>query len=404
MGPTPPPQVVVDCDSHVTEARDTWTSRMSVTRWGDLIPRVEFDERIRKDCWIAGGKNIGPVGMSTTLVKDPDTGERTRYCNGLRIPKLWDDLHPSAYDAKERLQVMDELGVQAAALYPNFNLIASDLHTSVDDLSFQLEVIRAYNDWLIEWTSVDPGRLIPLALVPHFDVQAAAAEALRCREIGHRGLVMTGMPQLHGQPYLADRHWDPLWSAAQEASLPISFHLGGNRDMAEAHISKERIALEGLPTMSARSVTGIFFDNAVTLNDLLFSGVLARFPELRFVCAETGMGWVPFCLESADYHFRKFAVADDRPELEELPSFYFRRQVFATYWFETLEQYHLDVVGQDNLLFETDYPHVGSLEASEVQWTVENGLAGIPDEARQRVLWRNAAELYGLDDLLIKAG
>ena len=66
--------------------------------------------------------------------------------------------------------------------------------------------------------------------------------------------------------------------------------------------------------------------------------------------------------------------------------------------------YHLDVVGQDNLLFETDYPHVGSLEASEVQWTVEKGLAGIPDEARQRVLWRNTAELYGLDDLLIKAG
>jgi predicted TIM-barrel fold metal-dependent hydrolase len=152
--------------------------------------------------------------------------------------------------------------------------------------------------------------------------------------------------------------------------------------------------------MSARSVAGIFFDNAVTLNDLLFSGVLVRHPNLKFVCAETGMGWIPFCLDSADYHFRKFGVPEDRPEFAELPSFYFHRQVYATYWFETLDQYHLDRVGAGNLLFETDYPHSGSLEAAEVQWTIDHGLGGITDDDRQRVLWRNAAELYGLADLL----
>jgi predicted TIM-barrel fold metal-dependent hydrolase len=387
--------LILDVDQHVTETAAIWTDRMS-SKWGDLIPHVETIDG--SEYWVVGQKKMGLVTASSFMRQNPETGERYRQppSGSFFSGTGYRELHPSSYDPHARLAAMDDLGVQAAVLYPNLNLVVNDLHEQVDDPQYKIEIIRAYNDWLVEWAAADRERLIPVALVPYFDPDVAAEEAHRCKEIGHRGLVMTGMPQLHGKPPLADRYWNPLWQAAEETSMSIGFHVGANEGIMEKYVNAERMAAEGARRMGARTVTEALFDNATTMNDLLLSGVLPRYPNLKFVMVETGLGWVNFCLESADYHFERYGVREDNPEFTEPPSYYFRRQVYTTYWFERMFPFHVQTVGADNIMFETDYPHSTSLESTDVRWALEEGMAGISESDRHKIVWSNAAALYGV--------
>ena len=132
----------------------------------------------------------------------------------------------------------------------------------------------------------------------------------------------------------------------------------------------------------------------VQIVDLLLSGVLPRFPELRFVSVESGIGWIPFLLETADYCFGYSQVRRERPEFELLPSEYFARQVYGCYFFEELApQRLLDRIGVDNVLFETDYPHPVCLYGN-VREKIDAGLAGQPAAVRRKLLFDNAARLY----------
>lgn len=388
--------LVFDADAHVTEVADVWTARMSAKKWGDLVPHVRVHDG--RESWFVGDKNMGLVTSSSFIRVNPDTGETYRqppsgtFFSGAG----YHELHPSSYEAKARLQAMDDLGVEAAILYPNLNLVVNDLHEAVDDPEYKIEIIRAYNDWLIEWTSADPKRLIPTALLAYFDPHVAAEEIYRSKEIGHRGLVMTGVPQLHGHPPLASDHWAPVWEAAQATGLSIGFHVGANEGIMSKYVNPTRAEAEGPRRMGARMVTEALLDNAAVMNDLLLSGVLPQYPDLKFVIVETGMGWVNFCLESANYHFERYGVSSDDEQFTELPSYYFKRQVYTTYWFEKMDPFHIERVGAGNIMFETDYPHSTSLDASDVKWVLSEGLAGIDDDVRHQILWANAAELYGV--------
>ena len=136
--------------------------------------------------------------------------------------------------------------------------------------------------------------------------------------------------------------------------------------------------------------------NGLQMTDLLLCGLLPRFPELKFISVESGIGWVPFCLESCDYHFLAADIRKARPEFEMMPSDYFRRQVYACYWFEKIAPRKLiDDIGEDNILFETDFPHPTCLYGN-VQETIEAGLEGQSEATRRKILWENAAKLYNI--------
>jgi predicted TIM-barrel fold metal-dependent hydrolase len=153
-----------------------------------------------------------------------------------------------------------------------------------------------------------------------------------------------------------------------------------------------------MDSMISRASVTLFVENGNSIADLLIANVLPRFPKLKFVAAETGAGWVPFTLEALDYHFKKYQVNHEHPEYGDgLPSDYFRRQVYATTWFEGVNDFYLDRIGSGNLLFETDYPHPTCLYGDEVKREVEANMATIPREHRENILWRNAAGLYQID-------
>lgn len=134
-------------------------------------------------------------------------------------------------------------------------------------------------------------------------------------------------------------------------------------------MNPERIEKEGWRGTLARLTTSFFLESGIGVADLLMSGVLARFPRLRFVSVESAIGWIPFLLESLDFHFKKYEPWVERPEFaanDLLPSDYFRRQVFANFWYEKLQPWHVEAIGTDNLLFETDYPHQTCLTGDEI--------------------------------------
>lgn len=374
---------VIDTDTHITEPRDTWTARMSKKKWGDLIPHVRFDEEAEEEYWFLGDTKMVPACMTA------QAGWPEKFPSH---PKTFEAAHPASYDAAARVELMDELGIWAQALYPNVGGFGSQIWRNLDPPELALECVSAYNDMLVDWASVAPDRLIAIAAVPFWDVDAAVAEIERVAERGCKGMIFSGAPQLHAQPFLADKAWDPIWAAAQDAELPISFHVGSGDMMSQ--FAFERIMTEGIGATYARASTSLFFDTAMQLTDLLFSGVLPRFPRLQFVSVESGIGWIPFLLEAADYHFLEGDVRVSRPEFEELPSFYYYRQVYASYWFEKVAPAKLlEEVGVDRILFETDFPHPTCLQGDAVHDAIAN-LDAVPEDARRKILYENAAKLY----------
>jgi predicted TIM-barrel fold metal-dependent hydrolase len=377
---------IVDTDTHITEPADLWTSRLP-ERWGDLRMHVEWDDTFKAEVWKIGD----------TTVTRAWAGCMFGFEGGFpSAPATLAEAHPATYDARERLKAMDESGVDVAVLYPNIAGLAFDPFCDLADPEIAAAHVSAYNDFQLEWVAAAPKRFVPMAVIPYWDVARAVAEVERTAALGFRGVVTTGAPHKHGQPYLGDRRWDPLWQACVDAGLPVSFH-AANGDLSE-YLAPERFLVDGPAVTVTRTSTSAFLDNAHQVTDLLCCGVLARFPDLKVVSVESGLGWIPFVLESADYHFKKSRVEREKPEFGDLlPSDLFHRQVFVNYWFERLEPWHVDAIGADNILFETDFPHPTCLHGDEVRAALNNGLEALPQDVQDKILWRNAARLYRLD-------
>ena len=376
-----PQYSIIDVDTHVTEAADLWTSRVPA-RMRDAVPHLAKDRRGRH-MWFLNGKPIAKLGLSATAgagdMKDP--------------PDHYDDMHPGAYDAKARLAYMDHMGIWAMVMYPNVGGFGSQVFLQLGDPELMLTCVKVYNDWQAEWAAADPRRLLPIISTPFWDIQAAVAEVRRCAAMGHRGILFTGEPQAFGQPLLGDPHWNPLWEAAVELDLPVSFHIGSGN--MESGLNHDKMKVYGRMAAFTEVSVAYFMRNGMHLADLLLSGVLARYPAIKFVSVESGIGWIPFLLEALDYQFTGNRVAEERPDLDRLPSEYFARNVYGCYWFEqTAPRLLIEKVGVDNILFETDFPHPTSLFDGDVHASIASGLAECSAEVRRKILWGNAQKLY----------
>ena len=376
---------IIDVDTHVSELPDTWTSRVPAAM-RDRVPRVEQDAKGR-DIWVIDGERVSLAGLLATA----GVGDFKDY------PSTFGEMHPGAYDADARLRYMDDMGIWAMVMYPNVAGFGSQQFLKLRDPELMLACVEAYNNWQTDWASADPRRLLPVTSTPFWDIDASVREVRRCAEMGHRGILFTGEPHKFGQPLLGDRRWDPLWATAVELDVPISFHIGSGN--MEGGMTKEMMAVYGkMATFTAGSVE-VFLKNGIQLSDLLLSGVLARFPDIKFVSVESGIGWIPFVLEALDYQFLGNRVVEERPDLDMLPSEYFARNVFACYWFEQVAPRRLlDKVGVDRILFETDFPHPTSLYGDEVHDRIASGLSDSTPEERRAILWGNAQALYKVDE------
>jgi predicted TIM-barrel fold metal-dependent hydrolase len=382
--------MIIDTDTHFTEPPDLWTTRLP-SKWGDDVMHVVWDDKRQAEVWTVGEAVLGGAWSLLSYATKVADSEETR-------PKTRDDVHPATWDQAERVKVMDALGIRTALLYPNFaGLHPTRFRGAFASNEIAEAHIRVYNDYQVEWAANYPGRFIPMLVVPFWDLPAAVKEIERMAGHGFGGIVTTGAPHVHSQPYLADTHWDPMWQACVDQGLSVSYHIG-NAGLSDFS-SPELEALMPPATNLGYQAVPLMLENGKQVLDLLLSGVLARFPALDFVSVESALGWVPFVLEAADYHFKKarknFA---SHPWGDLLPSDLFHRQVYVNYWFEHLQQWQIDAIGEDRILFETDFPHRTCLEEADVKYAIGTLMSEISEEVREKILWRNASKLYHLAD------
>jgi predicted TIM-barrel fold metal-dependent hydrolase len=379
---------VADVDSHIIEPPDLWTSRVS-SRWGDLVPHVRFHERRQEDYWYIGDQKLYGVG-AFAQARWPEYPPSH--------PRRLADAFLPAVDARARLDYMDEVGVHYQVLYPN--ILGFHSHVFLNNMPAELatDCVRAYNDWLVEWCSADRRRLIPMMMLPFWDIEASVAEMVRAYGLGHKGVLFAARYDKVGLPRLVDDHWQPLLGQAQEMGLSMNFHVGflsSPDDLKGAVDQSKKMDF-------TRESSLVLLGNAQNIAEVVLSGVCHRYPGLKFVSVENGAGWLPFLAESMDWQWLNVGAHKDYPD-RLLPSEYLYRQVYGMYWFERDSVRAVMDKLADNLMFETDFPHATSLspgpasESPSPRDVIERSLGGMPDEVVGKVLQHTATELYQLE-------
>ncbi len=398
---------VIDVDTHITEPADLWTRRLSPDKWGEQVLQVRPRPNDAGLGWFIGDRYVGvaPAGATAAWTRNPDFHPAS--------PKSYDDVDAGAYDARARLQWMDRAGIHAQVLYPNVAGFAAGFLMWINDTELRLEHIRAYNDFMVDWSSLDKDRLIPIGLLPFWDMDEAVKEAQRVAKLGHRGVTIANMPETLDQPMLSDPAWNPLWTVAQDLGLSINFHIGsGERDREkEFKAFAEGDAMgtplkaypgNGIKTNLARQSVLFFLDNARAITEIIVSGVCHRFPKLNFVSVESGAGWLPFICEALDWQWVNMGASTEHPEYDLKPSEYFKRQIYACFWFEQAGLKSMLDFAPNNILFETDFPHPTSLTPGPLSTAklpkdhIKDVFAGIPAELTRKAIHDNAARLYRL--------
>lgn len=376
---------VIDADTHLTEPHDLWRSRAPAA-YAERVPQVRLVDG--QASWVVDGITLGRAGASGVIDRD---GRKVRGTSFFR----WtiDDVHTGAHSVPDRLAMMDEQGIAAQVVYPNTVGFGGQRFGMVADPALRRLSVELYNDAMAELQERSGDRLFPMGVVPFWDIELAVAEIARIDALGLRGLNTTSAPHEHGLPDLGDRYWDPMWEAASDLGLPVNFHIGASESAMSWFGSTPWPSLSDEMKLGLGSAL-IYLHNAGVIGNLIFSGVLERFPSLQLVSVESGVGWIPFLLRALDYQVGELSpAASDHLSLP--PSEYFRRQFHSCFWFE--EEGIPEVIGAigwEHLLFETDYPHPTCTYPDGLE-VAARALAEIDDpEVRRGVMGANAARLY----------
>jgi predicted TIM-barrel fold metal-dependent hydrolase len=379
---------VVDADTHFTEPHDLWTSRAPAL-WKDRVPHVIVIDGAAT--WVVDDEELGRAGAGGVIDRD---GVKGRSFEGLYEWNI-EQAHPGAYDPMARLQLLDEIGIHAQIIFPGVvGLGGQKLADGVKDVRLRTVCTEIFNDFNAELQSGSDNRLLPMAILPAWDVEASVREARRAKGLDLRGVNITSDTQDLGAPDLASRDWDPLWEVCSELELPVHFHIGASLTAMNyfgsypwpSHDDDTKLAIGG---------TLLFIGNSRVVVNIICSGMLDRFPELKIVSVESGCGWIPFILEALDYELAENAPMA-RAALSLTPTEYFRRQIYATTWFErTNLPSMVAAVGEDNIMFETDYPHPTCLYPDPLKTAAET-MRDLSTTAQRKILGENAARLYHL--------
>jgi predicted TIM-barrel fold metal-dependent hydrolase len=372
---------LISADSHAAFDRDDFIRRMSAAKWGDRIPRVvevEDKKGRRVHRWtVYDGRPQDSVCNCPALMGDPFP----------TYPDRWDEVPRTAYDPRQRLTALDKDGIDAEVLFPN---PPGGNYFEFADVSFELDVVRAYNDALTEWSRASD-RYLPLAIIPYLSSPATIAREIeRAVAGGHRGINVLGqMPE--SLPHLTDPHWDPLWRVCQELDVPIHFH--GSAGLRAGSSVRKWSGYTPRQAHSAATATSAVTP-AQIIPQLIFSGVTERFPLLKCVFAEAGIGGLNYVLAACDHEWEGRHLWTEG--IVTRPSETVRRQMYVNFWFEAKGVQLRHHIGIDNIMWESDFPHVASFYPRSRE-SVERVLEGVPLEDRRKLLYENAVRVYRIE-------
>jgi predicted TIM-barrel fold metal-dependent hydrolase len=265
-------------------------------------------------------------------------------------PQTYADLLPGCYDPKERAEDFLSNGVVASVSFPSLPRFGGTLFVDFKDKALADLCVKAYNDFVFdEWCAGGPpGMFVPMTICQLWDAKAAALEIERCAERGARAISIPENVVSFGLPSYYTDHWDPVWSVCQEADLALCMHLATAGSIEQYRPSPEAPHACLIAAAAAEM-------SVAALMNLIFSPVCSKFPGLRFVFSESGIGWLPSALERADLAWER------KQGIEELnrerPSEIWERNLFVCQVEENLGLQFIDHIGVDKILWELDYPH-----------------------------------------------
>ena len=377
---------LVSVDDHILEPPTLWSEGLP-TRYREQGPRLVRErvdpsdpDRGWHDVWYYEDFRMplrridAPAGYAAS-----ETDER---------PAIMEDFRPGCYDPKARLQDMTADGVYASLCFPNvFVRFCGQRFMEANDKDLALLCVQAYNDWILEvWAAADPGRLIPSAIVPMWSADLAAAEVRRNAARGCYQVCFSEIPAWLGLPSLYSGYWDPFVAVCNETRTVINMHIGSSsRMMKTSDDAGETVR-----------VANHYVSSSLALSDWLMSGLLVKFPNSRIAFSEGQAGWIPYIIRRLDGMWKENNAALKVAEiLPEPPSTYLRKHVYSCVFEDRTAMDHLDVIGEDNLCFETDYPHADSSWPRSVARAAEI-TEGLPEPQREKVLRTNGARLLGI--------
>ncbi len=387
---------IISVDDHVVEPPNVWTDRLPA-KYADAAPHIVVAPQ--GDMKLADGKWVETPGTGDKMAAWWYFGD-LRYqiklmiaCPGIAPEDVtmegvtYDDIAPGCYDPKARLADMDLNHIEASLCFPNYPRFCGQLFSEVDDRELGLLCIQAYNDWMIdEWCGDSEGRLIPLCIVPLWDPALAAAEVRRNAARGCRAVAWSELPAWLGQPSIHSGHWDPFFAACEETGTVICMHIGSG--------TKTVVTSPDAPTVITANL--IACNSISSMIDWLFSGKFDQFPGLKLLYAESQIGWIPYFVERADdtWHTHQWAQTEQRSELP--PSHYYRKHIYSCFFKDTVGIGLLDRIGEDNVLFETDYPHQDGTFPHSRQ-TAEKLFGHLDPAVIHKIARGNAIRLLDLD-------
>lgn len=376
---------LISTDDHLIEPQTLWRDRLptSMVEQGPTIREVPGrDPKRPAQVWFYEEREYPQIGLNAVAGQPRDQW-------GVD-PVRYDDMLPGCYDPKARVADMDVDGVTAALCFPSFPRFAGG--TFVDavlkhggDAELAELCVRAWNDFHVEeWWASAPDRFVPIGLLPVWDVEASIAEVQRLAAMGVRALSFPENPVPLGLPSFHTDHWDRLFSAIEEADMPLCMHFGSS--------SQAPFTAEDAPM--AVMITLFGCNSMYAAADLLFSPVFHRHPNLKVALAEGGIGWMPYLVERADYVWDRHRWYQN-VERSVPPSELFAKHLWGCFIEDEHGIANRHQIGVDRITWECDYPH------SDSHWPASRAraaevLADVPDEEVRMIVETNARQLFNL--------
>lgn len=374
--------LVIDAHGHILEPADLWVNYLEPKYKSRAITFARTDKGV--EYMIFDGKpspysyGVGPFSAGTGRpYEELCTPGAFGYFDG----------PAGAYEPQARLRYLDEYGIDKTLIFPSAGLIWG---STVKDIELNAAYTRAYNNWMLDFCSADPHRLIPAALVPILDIPEGVKEIKRMAKLGAKGVLLFAPPLT--EIGFWDKAYDPIWAALQEASLPVIFHPALNEGFfgsqwiggGQEGITDDRYLLY-------MESCAVVVDVQAAFAQLFQGAVFDRFPELKVVLLETGAGWIQHALERMD---QKYARVGSRSPLKHLPHEYFLRQCWIGIEAdETCVPALVERYG-DRFLWGTDMPHWDAIP--DALALVRQAISPLSDVQRAGILGTNAAHVFNI--------
>jgi len=378
--PDPEPRDVrytfISVDDHVLEPPHTFEGRLP-RDMQDHAPRVVETEEGHQ-VWSFEGQPYFQVGFMCVAGR-PKEDYRIE-------PSRYEEVRPGCYLADARIKDMDLAGTWATVNFPSgVTGFGGTLFSEATDPGLGLACMRAWNDWYFEeWYSAYPERVVPMGITCLSDPKKGAEEIRRNAARGFKAVTFPEQPHRLGYPAIFDNdHWDPIIKACVDTGTVINLHV------ASSGFAPMAPGCPGLE-MGATLFTQMAFTTAA---EWLWSGYPARFPELKIVIAEGGIGWVAGLIDRTDNIMARSGYGQGWQDPKISPSDTLRRN----FWFTIIDDPSTictrHTIGVENLLFESDYPH-GDGTWPDTQDVMEKILGDLPTEEIKMISHQNAARLY----------